>query len=79
MQTRPASRGRVGFGSRDFDFTKGLNSISRINDLSEQTPADKIAISLDKLKSTKIGSFGSTKKLSFNGYIKKVRYKFITQ
>lgn len=39
---------------------------------------DKIAISIDKLKSAKIGTLGSTKKLSFNGYIKKVRYALLT-
>jgi len=70
-QTRPASRGRLGIGSREFDLSKGFNSTSRVHGDIDGSNTDKIAISLDKLKSTKIGSLGSTKKLNLNGYLKR--------
>lgn len=78
IQTRPVSRGRIGAGTREFDFSKGFTSTNRINPDRDPKSMDKIAISIDRLKSTKIGSLSSTKKLSFNGYIKKVRYPPLT-
>ena len=65
-QSRPASRGNLGL-----DYTKGFNSTLKSIPDPDNKSLEKLMFSVDKLKTAKISSIASTKKLSFHSSIKK--------
>lgn len=67
LTARPSSRGNLGL-----DFSKGFNSTMKNTSEVDNKSLDKLVLSVDKLKTAKIGSLGSTKKLSFQAPPKRV-------